>query len=140
MEKKGCFYGKKNLEIKRKSNIIIYMSVLELIDEDSKILKELGDDFSLNDGVYKFKKDDVYYNVIKRKHELKHWHFITISLNDVLQGRKKNIKFGYILIVDDGIYYWNYNELEICLAYDLSQENRNFKNAHVLLKHFKKLI
>ena len=114
------------------------MDIINKNNKDIIILKKIGCAFELSDDEdfkYFNKFNDKYYNIIERKKNIDSWTFITVPIDNIKKGKLKNFDFGYIIIFDDSIYYWDYNESQIAINYNFNTDTTKFKEASIFTKY-----
>lgn len=114
------------------------MDIINKNNKDITILKKIGCAFEFSDDEdfkYYNKLNDKYYNIIERKKNIDSYTFITIPINNIKKAKLKNFDFGYIIIFDDSIYYWDYNESQIAINYNFNVDTIKFNEVSIFTKY-----
>lgn len=113
--------------------------ILKLNDKNKIYFDKIIKDYDLinNYGLFK------YYNMnkgqlvnIQKLAKVKDDYLsFTIDFNEIKEGLnlKKNMKWFFICY--DGVYFWEYNDKEMCITYDYPDK---FENVVILKNYLKK--
>jgi hypothetical protein len=116
------------------------MDLLSLMDNDTILCKELGDDFKIINNLYFcFIRDGVFYNVIEKVKSKDEYTFIELPFDEIKQGLKNNYKFGYVVFFKGIKYIWEFDKKDIMIQYAFDGNKNDYKYISVFTRNFKLL-